>query len=80
MKIAMTKDMIRAMARPAWRSRTMAMATMRGPAAPKPCRTRPASIMVVKSCGEGADESADNEEPMPAYIAGLRPVLSEIGP
>ena len=38
-----TSDMMRAICRPACRSRMIAMPTMRGPAAPMPCTTRAAS-------------------------------------
>lgn len=75
----MTKDMMRAMERPTKRSRTIAMPTMRGPAAPKPCRTRPSSIKV-KSVVKAQMSPPAMKQPKPAYIAGLRPVLSEIGP
>ena len=46
MKTAMTEDMIRAIARPSYWSRTIAMVTIRGPAAPIPWRKRPTSITV----------------------------------
>ena len=39
-KMAMAKDMVRAIWLPSKRSRTMAMASERGPAAPNPPRTR----------------------------------------
>ena len=44
MKTVMTKDMTRAMAAPPCPSRTMAIETMRGAAAPKPWTTRPSSM------------------------------------
>ena len=44
MNTAITNDISRAIRGPAYRSRMRAMITMRGPATPSPCRTRPASI------------------------------------
>jgi len=41
-----SRNMMRAIARPSYPSRTRAMLTIRGAAAPNPCNTRPASIMV----------------------------------
>ena len=49
MKTVMTKDMTRAMPAPALPSRTMAIETMRGAAAPKPWTKRPSS-MTSKLC------------------------------
>ena len=57
----------------------MAVPTMRGPAAPKPCSTRP-MIITLKSVVRAQMRPPRMKQPKPAYIAGLRPVLSEIGP
>ncbi len=44
MNTDIASDMMRAIARPAYWSRTSAIVTMRGPAAPTPWRNRPSSI------------------------------------
>ncbi len=45
MKTTVMKDITWAMARPSKRSRISAIETPRGPATPRPCMSRPASIM-----------------------------------
>ena len=79
MNTDMTKDMMRAMAAPPCPSRTMAMETMRGLAAPKPCKARPASIISKLVENKHRAEPA-RKISRPAKMAGLRPVLSEMGP
>jgi hypothetical protein len=74
-----TKDMTRAMPRPAYTSRTIAIVTMRGPAAPKPASARPASNQP-KLWVNAQITPPKMNKPTPKYKAGLRPVLSETGP
>lgn len=56
----MTIDMIFAIARPSYSSRTMATATIRGAAAPSPCSTRPASITAQRSVSAEIRQPARN--------------------
>ena len=72
MNTAITSDMTRAMARPSYRSRTRATVTLRGPAAPRPWSTRPAS-MTVKSVARIDIRQPRMNSSSPAWIAGLRP-------
>ena len=79
MKTAIAKDRMRAIRVPSYRSRTSAMTTTRGPAAPKPCSTRPA-IIVSKSGARTLMRHPAANSARPAWIAGLRPMRSESGP
>ena len=52
---------------------------MRGPAAPMPCRTRPA-IIAVKVGAKMLTRHPAMNRTRPAWMAGLRPIRSESGP
>ena len=79
MKIIMTKDITRAISRPRKRSRTMAMATTRGAAAPRPCNARAASS-VVKLGAKAAPSDPMAKMTSPTARIGLRPNRSDSGP
>ena len=79
MKTAMTNDITRAITWPSNLSRTSAMVIVRGPATPRPCRTRPAS-MTGKVCAVSASVQPAENSARPKYTAGLRPTLSDTGP
>ena len=57
----------------------MATARIRGPAAPMPWSSRPASIMVKFTAKIDTSEPR-RKMPKPAYMGGFRPRLSERGP
>jgi hypothetical protein len=64
MNAAMTTDITRAISTPSKRSRTMAVATIRGPAAPKPCSTRPSSsASKLPAAAESAEPAAKQASP-----------------
>ena len=79
MNTASTNDMRRAILRPSYWSRTRASVTTRGPAAPAPCRTRPAIITSNVGAKMLIRHPAMNRT-RPAWIAGRRPTRSESGP
>ena len=79
MNTAITSEKTRAISRPPYRSRIKANDRIRGPAAPKPSRNRPASSMSNRLAVKARNVPARNSA-RPTMIAGLRPVLSEIGP
>ena len=72
MKIAMMIDMIRAMARPLYSSRTMATETTRGAAAPRPWRKRAATISHQFPASIDSTHPATNSA-YPQMITLLRP-------
>ena len=72
MKIAMMIDMIRAMARPLYSSRTMATDTTRGPAAPRPWRNRANTISHQSPASIDSPHPAMNSA-YPQMITLLRP-------
>ena len=79
MKMVITKDITRAMSRPAKRSRTTATATMRGAAAPIPCSARPARCSSKLGASMAATVPMANTT-SPAVSTGLRPKRSDSGP
>ena len=79
MKTAIAKDMMRAMSRPSYWSRTRAMVTTRGAATPMPWSTRPASIDSKVGANTDTMQPAMNIA-RPAQMAGFRPMQSESGP
>ena len=79
MKTAITNDMTRAITWPSNLSRTSAMVIVRGPATPRPCRTRPAS-RTGKVCAVSASVQPAENSARPKYTAGFRPTLSDTGP
>ena len=74
-----TNDMTRAMRRPAYTSRTSAVETMRGPAAPKPASARPASNES-EAVGERAQQVADDEKTNAEEQRGLSARAVRDGP
>ena len=78
-KTIMMKLTTRAISRPTCRSRTMAIATTRGPAAPRPWITRPTSIHSRLSACQQIS-APRQKTPMQPSITGLRPSASEMGP
>ena len=79
MNTAIAKDIRRAICRPSYWSRTRATVTMRGPATPIPCRTRP-TIIVSKVGAKMLTRHPIMNRTRPAWMAGLRPMRSESGP
>ena len=79
MNTAIANDMRRAITRPSYWSRTRATVTIRGPATPIPCRTRPAIITSNVGAKTLTRHPAMNRA-SPAWMAGLRPMRSESGP
>jgi hypothetical protein len=72
-------DIRRAISRPENRSRTIANAATRGPAAPNPCRTRAIST-ISRSSAIHASPLATQYKTAPAKIIGFRPNASDNGP
>ena len=79
MKTVETKDITRAMPRPAYTSRTKAIDTMRGPAAPNPASVRPINSQP-KLCVVAHSKFPSMNMARPANNVGRRPMLSETGP